>query len=171
MLAPEGRCKTLAAAADGYVRAEAAAAMALQLTGTGAAAEESHWLALLLGSSVNQDGRSSALTAPNGPAQQEVIRQAMAAAAATTASMQFLSSSSRPNVKLLQMHGTGTPLGDPIEAGAAAAVLVPGASGARSSSSSSSFAPLVFASDKSGVGHTEPSAGLQGLLHALVAAR
>lgn len=94
MLAPEGRCKTLAAAADGYVRAEAAGAIALRQVTQSAGAPAA--LALLLGSAVNQDGRSSALTAPNGPAQQEVIRTALKVAGAAPT-----------DLLTLQMHGTG----------------------------------------------------------------
>ncbi|KAI8473971.1 MAG: thiolase-like protein, partial [Monoraphidium minutum] len=99
MLAPDGRCKTLDSAADGYVRAEAVGVMLLQplafggATASGAAPP----LALLVGSAVNQDGRSSALTAPNGPAQQDVIHAALAA-----------SGFSATEVDILQMHGTGT---------------------------------------------------------------
>jgi acyl transferase domain-containing protein len=78
MLAPDGRCKTLDAAADGYVRAEAVGVMLLMpldVVKTGG-----QLCAVLLGSAVNQDGRSSALTAPNGPSQQEVIGAALTAA-------------------------------------------------------------------------------------------
>jgi len=96
MLAADGRCKTMDAAADGYVRAEAAGIMILQsLT----AASATRGLLAILGSAVNQDGRSSGLTAPNGPAQQDVIRSAMAACAVDP-----------DNVMALQMHGTGTAL-------------------------------------------------------------
>ena len=92
MLAPDGRCKALSAAADGYGRAEACGVLLLQqaaAVGTGA-------LALLAGSAVNQDGRSSSLTAPNGPSQQEVIRAATAGAGMAPAAVSGLS-----------MHGTG----------------------------------------------------------------
>ena len=146
MLAADGRCKTLDAAADGYVRGEAVGALLLQavqlLAHQGA-------LALFCGSAVNQDGRSSSLTAPNGPSQQEVVRQALAFGrlAAT-------------DVSYLQMHGTGTPLGDPIEMGAAAAVLV---DGARRS------LPLGLSTAKCWIGHTEAAAGAMGLTHAGVA--
>jgi acyl transferase domain-containing protein len=99
MLSPEGRCKTLDAAADGYVRAEAVGVMMLQAYAAGAAAQSS--LAVLVGSAVNQDGRSSSLTAPNGPAQQEVLRAALADGGLTPADLTGLS-----------MHGTGTPLGE-----------------------------------------------------------
>jgi acyl transferase domain-containing protein len=101
-------------------------------------------MAILSGAAVNQDGRSSALTAPNGPAQQEVIRQALQAAAAEPGS-----------VAALQMHGTGTPLGDPIEVGAAAAVYLSG-SGPAVQLPSASF---TFLSSKSIYGHAEPAAG------------
>jgi acyl transferase domain-containing protein len=79
MLAPDGRCKTLDAAADGYVRAEAAGLLLLQSLDSSSSSNDG-LLGLVLGSAVNQDGRSSALTAPNGPAQQAVIAKALAAA-------------------------------------------------------------------------------------------
>ena len=94
MLALDGRCKTLAPQADGYARADACGVMLLlpaeRLPPQTAA------LALLAGTAVNQDGRSSSLTAPNGPAQQHVVRAALAAAGMQPAS-----------VAALQMHGTG----------------------------------------------------------------
>ncbi|KAI8473968.1 MAG: beta-ketoacyl synthase, partial [Monoraphidium minutum] len=94
MLAPDGRCKTLDAAADGYVRAEAVGVLALRaLAATGGGA----CLAILAGSAVNQDGRSSGLTAPNGPAQQDVVRAALAAAGLSPG-----------DVAAVEMHGTGT---------------------------------------------------------------
>ena len=151
MLALDGRCKTLDAAADGYVRAEAAGALFLEMM------PESHLLqqqrqvtAVVAGSAVNQDGRSSGLTAPNGPAQQEVLRAALAAAGlAATA------------VSTVQMHGTGTSLGDPIEVGALAAVLA--------NSARKDTAPLVLMAGKSLIGHSEPAAGVMGLAHAQMA--
>ena len=125
MLAPDGRCKALDAAADGYVRAEAAASVVLRAVDSlTAAATESGGggsfgsgggaaAVLLLGTAVNQDGRSSSLTAPNGPSQQALIRTAVAAASLPAT-----------RLNLLSMHGTGTSLGDPIEVGAALAVLM-----------------------------------------------
>ena len=82
MLSPEGRCKTLDESADGYVRSEACA-MALMLPVDHAMTLDNGgssvgYAALLIGSAVNQDGRSSSLTAPNGPAQQRVMREALA---------------------------------------------------------------------------------------------
>jgi acyl transferase domain-containing protein len=101
MLAPDGRCKALDAAADGYVRSEAAAAVVLRalnsLTTPGQGAGSSRGsILLLLGTSVNQDGRSSSLTAPNGPAQSALVRAALAAASLPAA-----------RLNLLSMHGTG----------------------------------------------------------------
>jgi acyl transferase domain-containing protein len=101
MLSPEGRCKTLDAAADGYVRAEAVGVMMLQAYAASAAGAAYSSLAVLVGSAVNQDGRSSSLTAPNGPAQQEVLRAALADAGLEAR-----------HVLGLSMHGTGTPLGE-----------------------------------------------------------
>jgi acyl transferase domain-containing protein len=155
MLAPDGRCKTLDAAADGYVRAEALAAVLLhRLPGAASLADAPAWAAAVItASAVNQDGRSSGLTAPNGPAQQEVLRAALAAAGLAPR-----------DVSGLQLHGTGTGLGDPIEVGAAAAVF---GSSRSSDGGGAARLPLTLASDKSGVGHTEPAAGLTGTLHAL----
>ncbi|KAI8473974.1 MAG: thiolase-like protein [Monoraphidium minutum] len=146
MLSPDGRCKTLDAAADGYVRAEAVGVMLLQpLAGGGSAAP----LALLAGAAVNQDGRSSGLTAPNGPAQQDVVRAALDSAGLSPG-----------DVTGVSMHGTGTPLGDPIEVGALAAVF------GGASRSGSAPAPLVLSASKSWLGHAEPAAGMVGLLQA-----
>eukprot|EP00883_Tetradesmus_obliquus_P011533 jgi/Sobl393_1/4315/SZX67650.1 len=156
MLAPDGRCKTMDAAADGYVRAEASAMM---LLGVGTAANA---LAVLSGAAVNQDGRSSSLTAPNGPAQQEVLRAALADAGLTPA---YISG--------LQMHGTGTALGDPIEIGAALQVYYDSANGASKalqpaggSGGSAAVHPMHLVAAKSLVGHSEPGAGLTGILYA-----
>jgi len=146
MLTYDGRCKTLSSAADGYVRAETVGTLLLQ-TGEVKAAD---CLALVAGSSVNQDGRSSSLTAPNGPAQQEVVRSALRIAQL------------EPNqLTGLQMHGTGTALGDPIEIGAASASLV--------DASRIGVAPLALMASKSWTGHAEPAAGIAGLTHAQLA--
>jgi acyl transferase domain-containing protein/NADPH:quinone reductase-like Zn-dependent oxidoreductase/acyl carrier protein len=148
MLAPDGRCKTLDAAADGYVRAEAAGVLVLQILAADALPADC--TAVLLGSAVNQDGRSSSLTAPNGPAQQEVVRAALASAGLAA-----------DNVTSLQLHGTGTALGDPIELGAAAAVFMGQQQVARQQ-------PLVTTASKSWMGHSEAAAGSMGLIHSHV---
>lgn len=105
MLAPDGRCKALDPAADGYVRSEAAAAVVLRAVDsvTAAATERASSAAavLLLGAAVNQDGRSSSLTAPNGPSQQALIRSALSGATLPPACM-----------NLLSMHGTGEERGE-----------------------------------------------------------
>lgn len=104
MLAIDGRCKTLDAAADGYVRAEAAGCILLVPATRAIAAGQEGLVgscALLAGSAVNQDGRSSSLTAPNGPSQQAVIREGLRSAGLSPA-----------EIGLLEMHGTGTPLGE-----------------------------------------------------------
>lgn len=121
MLNLEGRCKTLDASAGGYVRAEDCIAFLLKAVSlhgmTSTHPESSHQhlgeaFVVIQGSSVNQDGRSSSLTAPSGPAQQAAIRDAMQAGSVAAS-----------NVASLEMHGTGTALGDPIEVGAAVAVM------------------------------------------------
>lgn len=142
MLAADGRCKTLDAQADGYVRGEAVVSLLLQLVGGSGATADA--VCLLAGSAVNQDGRSSTLTAPNGPAQQSAIRGALASGGCSAAAL-----------ACVQLHGTGTPLGDPIEVGALAAVLT-----------DSGASRVTLAAGKTGMGHTEPAAGLVGMTHA-----
>jgi acyl transferase domain-containing protein/NADPH:quinone reductase-like Zn-dependent oxidoreductase/acyl carrier protein/NAD(P)-dependent dehydrogenase (short-subunit alcohol dehydrogenase family) len=144
MLTVNGRCKTLDAGADGYVRAEACVVMVLQSPDSEFEPHASSTPVLMMRSTfVNQDGKSSSLTAPNGPAQQRVLRGALDAAHALPT-----------DILGLEMHGTGTALGDPIEVGAATAVL-PGA-----------LLPLRFTAAKSRVGHAEPAAGSIGILQA-----
>ena len=150
MLALDGRCKTLDAGADGYVRAEAAGALFLEMMAEGQLQQQRQVTALVAGSVVNQDGRSSGLTAPNGPAQQEVMRAALAAAGLAANA-----------VGAVQLHGTGTSLGDPIEVGALAAVMA--------GSARKGDAPLVLMAGKSLIGHSEPAAGVMGLAHAHMA--
>jgi len=104
-------------------------------------------LVCLVGSSVNQDGRSSSLTAPNGPAQQAVLRESLHVAGLAAG-----------EVGALEMHGTGTALGDPIEIGAALAVLP-----SRGSETGASF---ILTAAKSRLGHAETGAGALGMLHA-----
>lgn len=153
MLSLEGRCKTLDADADGYVRGEACGV--LLLDGEGKSIDRDGPVICFAGSAVNQDGRSSALTAPNGPAQQRVISSALQRATLTSFS-----------VAILNMHGTGTPLGDPIEIGAAHAVLMHSRT-TSGSSDTEHVAPLSVQAGKTYVGHTEPAAGVVGLIHAI----
>jgi natural product biosynthesis luciferase-like monooxygenase protein len=140
-LAPDGRCKTFDARADGYGRGEGAAMLLLSRAGdVGAVAPRP--LGVVRGSAVNHDGPSSALTVPNGPAQQAVITRALLAAGVEGR-----------DVGYVEAHGTGTALGDPMEVGALAAVL----GGARP-------APLRLGSVKTNIGHLEAAAGVAGLL-------
>ena len=140
MLAPDGRCKTFDAAADGYVRAEGCGIIVLKRL-KDALADGDHILALIRGSAVNQDGRSSGLTVPNGPSQQAVIRQALANSGVTA-----------DEISYLEAHGTGTSLGDPIEVGALAAVHA------------NREPPLLIGSVKTNIGHLEAAAGIAGLI-------
>jgi len=148
MLAPDGRCKTFDASADGFVRAEGCGIVVLKRL-TDALAEQDNVLAVILGSALNHDGRTSGLTVPSGPSQESVIRAALA-----TAGVDPL------QVSYVEAHGTGTRLGDPIEVGALAAVLCNG----RSKSD-----PLIVGSVKTNIGHLESAAGIAGLMKAVLA--
>ncbi|MCW7538527.1 SDR family NAD(P)-dependent oxidoreductase [Aquabacterium sp. A7-Y] len=147
MLAPDGRCKSFDAAADGYVRSEGCGMVVLKRLDD-ALADGDSVLAVLRGSAVNQDGHSQGLTAPNGQAQQRVLRQALADARVDPA-----------QVELLEAHGTGTPLGDPIEIAAAHAVYVEDTGRAT---------PLWVSSVKTNIGHAETAAGIAGLIKAVL---
>lgn len=143
MMAADDHCKTFAATADGYVRGEGCGVIVLKRL-SDAVANGDNILAVIRGSAVNQDGRSSGLTAPNGPAQEAVIRQAL------------LNAGVEPNqVDYLETHGTGTPLGDPIEVNALAAVL---------GQNRSPDKPLLIGSVKTNVGHLEAAAGIAGII-------
>jgi len=148
MLAADGRCKTFDARADGLVRAEGCGIVVLKRLAD-ALADGDHILALIRGSAVNQDGRSSGLTVPNGNAQEAVIRQALANGGIEPAAVGYA-----------EAHGTGTSLGDPIEAHALGSAL--GAARAADN-------PLVVGSVKTNLGHLESAAGVAGLLKVVLA--
>ena len=148
MLAPDGCCKTFSAGADGYVRSEGAAAVVLKRLDRALADGDRIW-GVVRGSAMNQDGASNGLTAPNGRAQQAVLRGALAAA--RTAPDQ---------VSYIELHGTGTPLGDPVEFAALREVFGPTRAAAP---------PLVLGSVKTVIGHTEAAAGLAGLMKVVLA--
>lgn len=135
-LAPDGRCKAFAADADGYGRGEGFTALLLEAAGaprnTGAAR------AVLASSAVNQDGRSSGLTAPHGPSQAALVASAMARAGAAT-------------LGYVATHGTGTPLGDPIEVNALCKALA----GAPTAGSPGGGGVVVMSAVKALTGHLE----------------
>ncbi|MFE9422258.1 beta-ketoacyl synthase N-terminal-like domain-containing protein [Kitasatospora sp. NPDC006697] len=143
-LAPDGRSKTFTAAADGYGRGEGVGMLVLMRLDD-AEREGRPIHAVLRGTAVNHDGASSGLTVPNGPAQQEVIRAALADARIAPQEVGFV-----------EAHGTGTALGDPIEVGALDSVLGSGAPGRP--------VPLAVGSVKSRIGHLEAAAGIAGLI-------
>lgn len=143
MLAPDGRCKTFDAAADGFGRGEGCGIVVLKLL-RDALADGDRVLAVVRGSAVNQDGASSGLTAPNGPAQERVVRDALADGRVTPGEVEYV-----------EAHGTGTALGDPIEVQALAAVYGAGRPADR---------PLQIGSVKTNVGHLEAVAGVAGFI-------
>ncbi len=148
MLAPDGRCKTFDAAADGYVRSEGCGVVVLKRL-SDALATGDRVLAVIRGSAVNQDGRSSGLTVPNGPAQEAVVREALAQARLAPSQVSYV-----------EAHGTGTSLGDPIELGALGSVFREGRPSNR---------PLAVGSVKTNIGHLEAAAGIAGLIKVVLA--
>lgn len=150
MLSAGGRCRTFDASADGYVRGEGCGMVVLM--GLSRALREGHRVqGLVLGSAVNQDGASAGLTAPNGLAQERVIAEALSRAGIPAGSVDYL-----------EAHGTGTPLGDPIELEAAATAYGEGREAER---------PLRVGSVKTNLGHLEAAAGVAGLIKVLLALR
>jgi pimaricinolide synthase PimS2 len=147
-LSPTGACRPFDDAANGYVRGEGCGMVVLKrLEAARRDGDRIH--ALLLGSAVNHDGRGSSLTAPNGAAQARVVRHALARSGVEPESIGYI-----------EAHGTGTPLGDPIEVRALQGVF-----GSRLRGS------LPIGSAKGNIGHLEAAAGVAGLIKAVLALR
>lgn len=142
-LSPDGRCKAFDAAANGFVRAEGAGVVVLKRL-SHAIAQGDRIYALIRGSAVNQDGRTNGLTAPNREAQEAVLRSAYQQAGVALSQVDYI-----------EAHGTGTLLGDPIEAKALGNVFQT----ARSLEN-----PLRIGSLKSNIGHAEAAAGVASLI-------
>ncbi|HET6735053.1 type I polyketide synthase [Mycobacterium sp.] len=147
MLAPDGRCKTFDAAADGYVRGEGCGVIVVKRL-EDAIRDGDRIRAVIRGSAINQDGASGGLTVPNGVAQQRVIADALKRADLEPS-----------DVGYLEAHGTGTSLGDPIEAQAAGAAYGAG----REPSD-----PLLIGSAKTNIGHLEAAAGIAGVIKVIL---
>ncbi|KRV50595.1 hypothetical protein AQ490_16170 [Wenjunlia vitaminophila] len=143
LLAPSGRCRTFDQGADGIVRAEGCGLVLLKRLAD-ALRDGDRVLAVVRGSAVNQDGRSNGLTAPSGTAQRELLRDAVARAGIDPA-----------QVGLVETHGTGTALGDPIEVEALAEVYGAGGRGR-----------CALGAAKTNLGHAEAVSGVVGLLKA-----
>nr|VFK55472.1 MAG: malonyl CoA-acyl carrier protein transacylase [Candidatus Kentron sp. TUN]VFK61403.1 MAG: malonyl CoA-acyl carrier protein transacylase [Candidatus Kentron sp. TUN] len=142
-VSPDGRCKTFDASGDGYGRGEGCGVIVLKRL-SDAIANRDNILALIRGSAINHDGSSSGLTVPNAQSQQKVMRRALENAKLAPAEVDYI-----------EAHGTGTPLGDPIEMDSLNVIY-----GKEHSSSS----PLIVGSVKTNIGHLEPAAGIAGLI-------
>ncbi|WP_460110342.1 SDR family NAD(P)-dependent oxidoreductase [Streptomyces sp. YKOK-J1] len=147
-LSPSGRCSPFSAGADGVVWAEGCGLVLLKRL-TDAHRDGDRILAVVKGSAINQDGRSQGLSAPNGPAQERVLRAALHAAGLGP-----------HDLDQVEAHGTGTRLGDPIELRALADVFGPDRPAGR---------PLVVGSLKSNIGHTQAAAGIGGVIKTVLA--
>jgi len=141
------RCASFDASADGYVRSEGCGFVVIE-RGAGSARRDHRARALISGWAVNHDGRSAGMTVPSGTAQRQLLEAALCNAGVGAAELAFV-----------ETHGTGTPLGDPIEAAALADVLGRHRAAAQ---------PLWLGALKSCLGHMEAAAGIGGLIKAVL---
>ncbi len=150
MLAADGRCKTFDEAADGFGRGEGCGVVVLRrLRDAELRGDRIH--AVVRASAINQDGPSSGLTAPSGPAQEALMRETLARGGL------------RPtDVHYIEAHGTGTSLGDPIEVQALGAVYGEGRS---------ADCPILIGSVKTNFGHLESAAGVAGFIKTVLCVR
>ncbi|MGW1195427.1 SDR family NAD(P)-dependent oxidoreductase [Streptomyces sp. NPDC002536] len=150
MLSPTGRCRTFSEAADGYVRAEGGGVVVLKPLAR-AVADGDRVHAVILGSGVNTDGRTPGLAQPSPEAQEALLREVYSAAGVEADELAYL-----------ELHGTGTPIGDPVECRAVGRALgtlrTPGRT-------------LPIGSVKSQLGHLEPASGMAGLFKTMLVLR
>ncbi|MDO9264154.1 MAG: beta-ketoacyl synthase N-terminal-like domain-containing protein, partial [Desulfosalsimonadaceae bacterium] len=150
MMAADGKCKSFDADADGYVRGEGCGVVILKRLAD-ALTDGNDILAVIRGTAVNQDGRSNSLTAPNGPAQQKVLRSALADGGIDASQLSYI-----------EAHGTGTAIGDPIELGSLKHVLLAGRTYEN---------PCFIGSVKSNIGHLEAASGIAALIKVIMSLR
>ncbi|TWU50972.1 Phenolphthiocerol synthesis polyketide synthase type I Pks15/1 [Rubripirellula tenax] len=150
MLSPSGGCRPFDASADGYVRGEGCGVVVLKRM-SDAVRDGDRVLALIRGSATNHGGRTSGISAPNGSAQKRVIEAAMKDGGINAEQIGYI-----------EAHGTGTPLGDPIETDALGEVFA---------KRSDDDKPVYLTSVKANIGHTEIAAGMAGLIKAILILR
>ena len=150
MLSPSGRCRTFDASADGFVRGEGCGIVVMKRLSDAIADGDRIW-GLVLGSSVNQNGMSAALTVPRGIAQEQMLEESLARAGIPPSEVDYL-----------ETHATGSQLGDPIEVRAAASVYGKGRTQDQ---------PLLLGTVKTNIGHLEAAAGIAGLIKVMLSMR
>ncbi|MFC7918233.1 type I polyketide synthase, partial [Streptomyces sp. NPDC057386] len=149
-LSPDGRCHAFDSRANGYVRGEGGAVVVLKPL-SAALADGDRVYSVILGGAVNNDGGGEGLTVPSARAQEDVVRLACARAGVAPAEVQYV-----------ELHGTGTPVGDPVEAAALGAALGAGRDEEHR---------LLVGSAKTNIGHLEGAAGIAGLLKVVLSIR